>query len=119
MSSPAHSLRTSSSVESLPTYTNDSVKYEFMSVPKTTLSQIYSPSIVLSKCVDSDSESEDVAPQYQPRQSRRSRFASLFTRRRSHRTRTTSPPPYVSAQELELIEQRLAQMDAFFGGAAL
>jgi len=40
---------------------------------------------------------------------------SLFRRRR----RLSSPPPYVDTNELARIEERLKQLDIFFGGAPL
>lgn len=52
-----------------------------------------------------------------PAEPKQSRIAAFFTRRR--RSSSPSPPPYVDAEELAMIEERLKQLDTFFGGAAL
>ena len=49
----------------------------------------------------------------------RSRIVSLFTRRNKRSRSSSSPPPYVSTEEITLMEERLKQLDIFFGGAAL
>jgi hypothetical protein len=50
----------------------------------------------------------------------RSRFVSFFTgRNRRSRSSSFPPPPYVSTEEITLMEERLKQLDIFFGGAAL
>lgn len=51
---------------------------------------------------------------------KRSVIASLFSCLRLTRSRAeVAPPPYVSAGEIALMEERLRQLDTFFGGAAL
>lgn len=51
---------------------------------------------------------------------KRSVLASLFSCLRRSRSRAeVAPPPYVSAGEIALMEERLRQLDTFFGGAAL
>ena len=50
----------------------------------------------------------------------RSRLVSLFTRRNRRSRSSSSPPPlYVSTEEITLMEERLKQLDIFFGGATL
>ena len=49
-----------------------------------------------------------------------SRLVSFFTRRNKRsRPSSSPPPPYVSTEEITLMEERLKQLDIFFGGAAL
>jgi hypothetical protein len=56
------------------------------------------------------------------------KLASIFSRCLSRRPRSRSspshsdsalPPPYVSQEEIELMEERMRQLDIFFGGAPL
>lgn len=54
------------------------------------------------------------------------KLASIFSRCLGRRSRSSPshshpspPPPYVSQEEVELIEERMRQLDIFFGGAPL
>lgn len=83
-------------------------------------SPISAPPVAMRKC-SPVTEVEFVAPPppYQPKPesspsaSKWSLWTWLFT------PREVSPPPYVSEEEIALIEARLKAMDTFFGGAAL
>lgn len=48
-------------------------------------------------------------------------FGTLFSCLRRNRSRpdVVAPPPYVSAEEIALMEERIRELDTFFGGAAL